>query len=374
MSTFKKNLLTQIDQNIIETKEGLFVQAGSHQFQSFWTRDFCFASFGLSRAGKHKVVKNHLQKLLDSMNSDGLIPRILESSFSKKTVLLNTVFSFLPANIKKSKHNKKLKAEHFGEHGTLSIDSNALVIIACFEYLKYSGDNEFIENNKEKLKTCFDFYERRTRDALIYQKEFEDWQDSARREGITFYTNLLYFQAGKLLSEREVISFDVVFQEKLIRDTFYRDGLFISIKDKPQIDIASNYLALIFDFVLKEHQKEHFEKINAKEYSSSPFPLCAYPNSAKDQISWTCKYVGLSRYHDEMIWSWIMGLKLKALEKLDDKTNFETYLGAIWELNQKHGSTFEIYSVTTHKPVKNVLYQSESPFSWGIGITLWALE
>ena len=373
MSALKENLLSQIKQNIIQTKEGLFVQAGSHQFQSFWTRDFCFASFGLSKTSQNEAVKNHLQKLLDTMNGDGLIPRILESSFSKKTVLVNTVFSFLPKSIKKSKHNKVLRAEHFGEHGTLSIDSNALVIIACFEYLKYSSDQDFISKNSQKLIKCFDFYKTRMKDGLVFQKKYEDWQDSAKREGITFYTNLLYFQAAKCLNDCELISFDLKSQKELIYSTFYSNDLFISIKEKKQIDIAANYLAILFDFVPTEKQVPHLKSITQANYSSGVWPICAYPNSDPDQISWTCKYVGLSRYHDDMIWSWINGLKLGALAKLDEVA-YQKYLQDIEKQNTELGYIFEVYSTKTHMPVKNILYQSEHPFSWGLGIILWSIK
>lgn len=374
MSTFKNNLISQIEQNIIKTKEGLFVQAGSHQFQSFWTRDFCFASFGLSRVGRYEVVKNHLQKLLNTMNDDGLIPRILESSFSKKTVLLNTVFSFLPASVKKSKHNKKLKAEHFGEHGTLSIDSNALVIIACFEYFKYSNDLAFIQENSEKLILCFNFYKTRIQDGLITQGEFEDWQDSARRSGRTFYTNLLYHEAARRLTENSFIEFDLSSLSHKIKKIFYRHGLYCSLEIGEQVDLASNHLAILFDFIPKQEQAAHFHKMSSKEYNSGVFPLCAFPNSKPDQISWTCKYVGLSRYHDEMIWSWITGLKLGVLAKLEDTKAHSDYLQELEKLNSQFENIFEIYSSKTHAPVKKICYKSESPFSWGIGIILWSLD
>lgn len=374
MSALKKNLLSQIQKNIISTKEGLFLQAGSHQFQSFWTRDFCFASLGLSKVGEFEVVRNHLTKLLNSMNGEGLIPRILESSFSKKTVILNTIFRFLPSNLKKSKHHKKLKAEYYGEHGTISIDSNALVIIACFEYALFSGDNSFLITNKAKLIKCFEFYQNKLKDGLIHQKEFEDWQDSARREGKIFYTNLLYFEAAKKLVEVNFIEFNLDFLKQTIYSEFLVEDIFINTKDSSQVSVEANYLAILFDFVDSELAKKMLSKLNSSPYLYNKLPLCTYPDYSSREISWTCKAVGLSNYHDEMIWSWIIGLRLKVLYKLEDHQQATELLQIIHALNLKHGHIYEIFEVDSHKPTERIFYRSEHPFSWGIGIILWAID
>lgn len=37
----------QISRNIVHLEEGYFLQAGGHQFASFWTRDFCWSVPGL---------------------------------------------------------------------------------------------------------------------------------------------------------------------------------------------------------------------------------------------------------------------------------------------------------------------------------------
>lgn len=374
MSDFKDQLLTQIQTNIITTKEGKFLQAGAHQFQSFWTRDFCFASLGLSRAGEYEVVKNHLQRLLDSMNEVGLIPRILESSYSKKTVIVNTIFRFLPKALKRSKHNRELRSEHYGEHGTLSIDSNALVIIASFEYAKFSGDQEFITRNKTKLIQCYDFYQSRLAHGLVEQHEFEDWQDSAARSGKQFYTNLLYFEASKRMLAAELINIDLNVLKNKIVSEFQGVGLFVNKKDSAQVSVEANYLAILFDFVSESQKLGMLEKLGKAPFLKNLLPICTYPAYPKSEISWTCKSVGLSNYHDHMIWSWIIGLRLKTLKELGQSNDYEELLRDVRRMNSKQGNIFEVYEVETHKPVKRLFYRSESPFSWGIGIMLWAID
>lgn len=364
----REKLIQEIGRNIISTKEGPFLQAGAHQFQSFWTRDFCFASLGLSSVGEFDVVKNHLSYLLNNLrSSDGLVARIIESQWSGKTVVLNTVFRFLPYSMRKNHHQKKLKPEYLGEHGTLSIDSNALVIIASFHYAKKSNDSQFIQDHKEKLIKAFRFYENRVNSNLVMQESFEDWQDSVKREGKTFYTNLLYWYAGKLLREAEFISFDIDRIHQSISETFWSQDFYQSLERGSLNSLEGNYLAILFDFHPKENQRKLYD--SCEKHQNRFFPYCTQPKYPRQEVSWTTKIVGLRHYHDELHWSWILGLKLAAQRKLniEDQTH-ETFKNLL----KRDQTIFEIYDESL-KPFQTNTYLSEHPFSWGIGIILWAL-
>lgn len=362
----EEQLLKEIRKNIIQTKSGPFLQAGQHQFQSFWTRDFCFASWGLSQVGEYDVVKNHLQFLMDHIRDDGLVARIIESQWSAITVLLNTVLRFLPQALRKNYHRRKLRAEYIGEHGTLSIDSNSLVIISCFHYVKHSGDAEFLNKNREKIIKIFSFYENLKHLDLVEQGNFEDWQDSAKRKGKTFYTNLLYWYAGKLIRENGLMEFNTNRVKERIMETFFKDHIFLSMEDSPVVSLGANYLAIIFGFY--DHPHELYQACDKLNFQN--FPLCSQPNYPPHQISWTTKFVGLSHYHDQMFWSWILGAKLKA-----EKTLFNEYrsLSVLEELFKRDQTIYEIYD-EQFQPFITIGYKSEFPFSWGLGIILWALK
>ena len=368
-----ENLRNQIIQNIIDTKDGPFLQAGANQFQSFWTRDFCWASFGLVELGEYSVVKNHLQALLDNLDEDFLVPRILETGRSEITVIMNTILRFLPSPILKSSHSKKVKAEHYGEHGTLSIDSNSLTILAAINYSNISGDIEFLEKNKEKIINCANFYSSRSVNKIILQKDFEDWQDSANRSGYTFYTNLLYFRMKQVLIELGWINYNLDNLKALLFESFFRDELFVSIKDKQLVSSEANYLAIIWGLVEKEQAHRIFQRLNCDEYDREGFPICTYPKYNASEISWTTKVVGLRNYHDDMLWSWILGLKLLAARKLDLREEAKKIESKIVDLNKRDGVIYEIYASNTLAPKSTPLYKSENPFSWGIGIICWAL-
>ncbi|MAZ48434.1 MAG: hypothetical protein CME65_07720 [Halobacteriovoraceae bacterium] len=364
----KEQLISQIRHNIIKTNEGQFLQAGANQFQSFWTRDFCFASLGLSSVGEFEVVRNHLQYLLDHLRvEDGLAARIIESQWSGKTVVLNTVFRFLPYSWRKNSHNKKLKPEYLGEHGTLSIDSNALIIIASFQYIRKSNDEKFLEKNRSKLIKAFQFYQNRTNANLITQESFEDWQDSVKREGKTFYTNILYWYAGKLLNDAGLLDVDTKRIHQSIQSCFWSEDFYRSMELGSQNSLEGNYLAILFDFIPPEEQKALFE--TCEKHQNNFFPFCTQPKYPRQDVSWTTKVVGLRHYHDELHWSWILGLKLAAQRKLALKD--QTY-SLLEDLLQRDNTIYEVYSEDL-KPFETKTYLSEHPFSWGIGIILWAL-
>ena len=368
INSVKDQLLPLIQQNIIQTKSGKFLQAGAHQFQSFWTRDFCFASLGLSSVGEYEVVKNHLQYLLDHLRpEDGLVARIIESQWSGKTVIMNTVLRFLPYSWRKNSHQKKLNPEYLGEHGTLSVDSNALVIIASFQYAKCSGDNEFLEQNRERLIAAFEFYKTRHEVNLVRQESFEDWQDSVKRDGFTFYTNLLYWYAGKLLSEHGFLKVDSDKVKSEIYTKFWTGQYFRSLELEDHNSLEANYLAILFNFVPSEEQDHLYLALEAHQNNS--FPYCTQPPFPAHQVSWTTKIVGLRHYHDDLHWSWILGLKLAAQKKLAITDNTRQLLEDLFQRDQ---TIYEVYNEKL-QPFETQTYLSEHPFSWGIGIILWAL-
>src|SRR5690606_3100749 len=88
-----------------------------------------------------------------------------------------------------------LKAEYLGEHGTVAIDSNALVLITANEYVTRTGDQAWFEEHKVQLKKVLDFYRPYFASALVEQEKYADWQDSVKREGAVFFTNFLVWKA-----------------------------------------------------------------------------------------------------------------------------------------------------------------------------------
>ena len=64
-----------LEANTVQTASGPITVAGSHQFKTFWVRDFCFAVPGLLALGHHEQVRKQLAIALDHQRADGLIAR-----------------------------------------------------------------------------------------------------------------------------------------------------------------------------------------------------------------------------------------------------------------------------------------------------------
>jgi glycogen debranching enzyme len=82
----------QISRNIIQLDEKSLLQAGSNQFASFWTRDFCFSVPGLLSISRDDVVRDHLSTLLENIHPHThVIPRLLDTGSGKGRVVAHTV-------------------------------------------------------------------------------------------------------------------------------------------------------------------------------------------------------------------------------------------------------------------------------------------
>ena len=158
-----------------------------------------------------------------------------------------------------------------------------------------------------------------------------------------------------------------VTESQSIQSCFWSQDFYRSMEQGSQNSLEGNYLAILFDFIPSEEQKSLFEA--CEKHQNKFFPFCTQPKYPRQDVSWTTKVVGLRHYHDELHWSWILGLKLAAQRKLALKD--QTY-SLLEDLLQRDNTIYEVYGEDL-KPFETKTYLSEHPFSWGIGIILWAL-
>lgn len=380
----KSSLEANIVRTTTSTSNGPYLAAGSHQFGSLWTRDFCLAARGLLSIDRSDVVRHHLTHLLRERRNDGLIARVLESVPSWKRVVAHTALRFLPDSLKKFPMEGNLKAEYLGEHGTISIDSNALVLRTAADLHTKNPDSKWLEENKPALQDVLNFCLERTAQAtqLVSQGRFEDWQDSVAREGETLFVNALFaeaFAAAETLGlklpaearefgtklEKAFFSHDVgVYVSHTELDLVSIDGNLLMLNEPSLRKTLSNPLELYAR--LKRHAIWHRAEIPGS--ASSP----DYPT---DWISWTTKAVGLRHYHDRLVWSWLSALAAKAAVLNDDIIEADRILEKLTGLATRDGAIAEVYSPEQGLPLmKTALYVSEMPFSWGSGCVLEALE
>jgi hypothetical protein len=212
------NLATdQISRNIVQLEDGYLLQAGSHQFASFWTRDFCWSVPGLLSIWQDVVVRDHLSVLLRFLHPEKfIIPRLLDTGSGQWRVVAHTVGRILglPYFYSKQKH-ASIQPEYAGEHGTGTIDANILTLIASAEYINHSDDSAWLERHRETLTQSYEYYrDKMDRRGLIMQPSYSDWQDSLARSGYTSYTNLLHLlfveKYAEILGVEPLIPWDIL--------------------------------------------------------------------------------------------------------------------------------------------------------------------
>lgn len=380
---------TSLEANIVTTDEGPYLAAGSHQFGSLWTRDFCFAARGLLSIGRDDVVRHHVSHLLRERRADGLIPRVLESVPSWKRVVAHTALRFLPESLKQFPMRAPLKTEHLGEHGTISIDSNALVLRTAGDLVRVAPVDAWLENYRPALQHALEFCLARTNQGttLVSQGRFEDWQDSVAREGETFFVNALFAEAFAsaeplgLAIPKSALNF-----QKLLRPAFFdeKTQVYRSHRNLDLVSLDGNLLALNEDALADLSNGENAGAPHSLYSSLRAHPIwtrakipgaASAPDYPIEWISWTTKAVGLRHYHDRLLWSWLSGLSAKACLRNGDTEEANRVFTELEHVASRDGAIAEVYEPNSELTAKRtLLYVSEMPFSWGAGCILEALK
>lgn len=359
-----------IGKNVVTLKSGPFLSAGAHQFRSFWTRDFCFASVGLLEVGRADVVKNQLSYLIKNRRKDSLVPLYVDSMSPVNRVVAGTFFRAARVNAALPMTDN-IKPFYLVNNKFEAIDSNVMVLYASLAYYNYTKDIEWFNANRAAFREIFDFYKTKMNDGLIQQLEHADWQDSAKRNGKTFFTNLLYYHMAKqysFLSEREL----VILRNKIV-EVFYdrKVGLFKSIAGRDLISLEGNLWAIDHNLIAdpaKLYSNLTHHPLFAK-YSMPGF--ATFPSYSPDDMYIQVKVVGLREYHGNLFWSWLMAYSAKVAFKQNDQARFQNYYAQLERVLNRDRTVYEIYNNNAQKtPVTNYLYKSEAPFSWGAGFVL----
>lgn len=363
-----------LEENIVELSRGGVLRAGSHQFASLWTRDFCFASRGLRAIGREDVIASHLSRLLEHLREDGLVPRVLDSKASWRRVAR---FSFIPFRPNSSPVKDNLKAEWLGEHRTVAIDSNALVLITAAEYVKSTGDHAWYEEHKAKLIKVMEFYRQYFENALVVQEKYGDWQDSVKRTGATFFTNFLVWKALSMyradsdfnISDELISKFRKNLDEKFFD---HKMGLYKTLDHGDWVSLEGILYALEDDQFLSVTKKKSLYQALVKHPIWGVIPgRATFPSYPANQISFTTKAVGLRRYHDGLVWPWLTAFSAKIAYEMDDHASARRIRQTLQSWAKRDGEINEVMDPKKKmKPVKRMFYTSEAPFSWGAGFVL----
>lgn len=365
--------------NIIKLESGSFLVAGQNQFKTLWTRDFCHACRGLFALEEFEVIKSHLGFLLDHLNPQGLVPRVIDNQLVQFRVAYQSLRKNLPF-MPQLKIKEPLIPQYRDEHGSFAIDSNLLVLLVALE-LKNRGEESWWLKHFESLKRVYLWYQPDS-EGLISQGAYADWQDSAKRSGHCFLTNLFFYLVSTRLQHLGIdVSVDLVHLRKKMEEKFFDStvGLYKTHESLNIISLEGNLFALeAKEFSNEIDKKKIWESLKSHplmQLDQGHMGRCSYPDYEKNQIAWHVRLASLERYHGSLAWSWLMGLGLKVAIERDDAIVVTRMLTKIHSLLIRDREVVEVYDPhDLWQPWESWLMSSERPFSWGAGYLVEALQ
>jgi glycogen debranching enzyme len=363
--------------NRVQLGERTLLTAGGNQFGSMWTRDFAYAARGLLALGDATTVRDHLDTILENTGEDQIVPRVVDTISIARRVVFGMLRGRLGMRARRPsrKVSGKLHAQIYDEHGSPSLDSNFLVIATAFRYAEASGDAAWLDARRPRLRALYDALRRYRDDSdgLIVQPKYSDWQDSVRREGRTFYINLLHAHvAGQLGVATDAL-------DATVRGAFFdtATGLFRSLVGHELVSLDGNLLAIDLGFVRNDEARALYARLKHSElWSRGGLPgsntVGDYP---RGWAHWPARLAGLTHYHDRLHWSWLTGLSGKIAHAMGDEPEARRIFDGLAAMAERDGTIAEIYRERHGAlvPFRSLLYRSEAPFSWGAGMILDAL-
>lgn len=353
------------------------ILAGQRNFQDLWTRDFCFAALGAMELGDFEVVRDSLELLFRMQREDGYYPRRV----GKKRRL--GVWSVLLGFNKRTKDG--LYVDDFSSYHTTPVDGNALVTWIAAEYAIRSGDKAFLERHLPSIEKGFRWLEDRTREGLVVQEAYADWQDMVKRGGKVLYTNLVYLKAVRSMAQLYALRSEGAKANAAAKqaselaqkvDRFFwdeRKGYYRNSDTLDNLAPDGNLLAVLFGVANSERARSILGKTEGSVFYD-PVPARAahpgYPFYMKPPELWVG---GITGYHDRAHWPWLGGLLALAQESRGDHEQALKTLERLGSFVVRDGAVVEVYD-SEGKPLRSWVYRAEAPFSWNAGLLLYALR
>ena len=335
--------------------------AGLAQYANVWTRDSFFALFAPIESKKDKLISFTNRLKNDIKNNH--VPFTYHSTF----YVSNLICTCLPC-----KKRKNPEVSYLDEKlANPVMDSNSQYIIMVYEAYKCMNDNldqanKFVDEHKNTIKSCLKWYDNyKSKNGLITEKPFGNWEDSILHSGEIPYTNVLYLYACKIGYKLFNIDYDQDLTRKvedLVLNPYIQGGidtvsLSLLTLWGTQMDINMDRLKFYVKSMNAIYPKN---KLIPNRIFKLPLSNIFLPNII----------IGQEAYHNGWCWSWVGCLFCAALVKMDMKESAQTRLNLYTTLKNKYGTLHEVYH--NEKPVDLLFYKSERSFSEAIGCYMYA--
>ncbi|MBD3312837.1 hypothetical protein GF345_00155 [Candidatus Woesearchaeota archaeon] len=349
------------------------ILAGLKRFDDYWARDSFFASLGALCIGDNKIVKKNLELFLQYQKPTGQLPRRIDR--------YHVGLKYLGIPVKRD----PVKPKYTTSLGyCYSVDQNSLFIIALCEYVERTKDYSFLKKIYPKAIKVMDwnFSNDRTRDLLLEEGYFANWEDTIFWRGQLPYTNILHYwalecfagilrKAGLEYKHYRNIAQRV---KKRINDYFWNRTYYEKTKKATSkfLSVDANLIAIFCDVADRKKAEKIMDYIRKKDIDSDMPMKNSYPGYPLWRNSPTRLLTLTAGYHGSYGWIWISCFEILALMSIGRKKRaFELFRRLCSRIVEFDG-VYEVYS--KGKPVKGFMVESEQPFAWSAGLFLYAYE
>ena len=370
--------ISTLENNQITWNNKIYQTAGLYQFHSIWTRDVAHCTLALMQLGYESIVRNNIELYLKYVKN-GIGPKGFDTMNIEKRVIIQSIRNLFNLKKKNIKFNtsSKLKTIYKDSRRSVAIDSNLLVILSIFDC-----DYSIINKNYDVIISMIKYYDKFIVDGLIYQNNYSDWQDSQKRKGASFLTNLMYWEVIKrfIMYDFDIYSIEYLNNlENLIKYKFYdnENGLFKTMEKLNNISLDGNLLAIRWKFVKdNEALKLWYNLKKHPLWNNKLGPgYTTYPNYPSSYTTYQVKIANLKNYHNSLYWSWLMALSAEISYIMNDMKEGDKIACRLWKIIRRDIYVGEIYNNNDEYSLYHtILYRSECPFSWGAAYIINMIE
>ncbi len=373
-----ENLLAGIERRkLIGGQERLVLCAGLRHFREPWARDTGFASFGLVELGEFQAAKEALEVFLLTQRENGQFPVKIHST----RILDRYLYSLFK---REQPTDQPLRPKYLTGHKTISLDGNALIVIAIMNYVRRSGDRDFAMQYWDALQRALAWLETHAKeDHLLHQGAFTDWADSIARKGKVLYTNVIYWKAlSDMAWAAQTFGYDEDHArlskkseqvQQAINDHFWRPdlGYYVTSKVFHNLSSSGNLLAIAWGLTTPE---QAHSILDAMRYfgMADPVPTQpvhqAYP---KKFIAIENRLGGLTHYHTHFAWLWLGAWHVIALTRMGRLEEARELLYRMSRVIVRDGEVHEVYA-PNGQYASTFWYTSEAPLTWSAGMFVYA--
>lgn len=356
----------------------LVLCAGMRNFREPWARDFSFASFGLIELNELRATRETLEVFLHNQLPNGQFPVKVHST-SILDRYLHSLFG------RQQPIDAPIRPKYVTAHNTISLDGNALLVIAALNYLRRVDDESFARENWDALKRALTWLEEEAlgEDGLLDQGAYTDWADSISRVGRVLYSNVVYWKAMDEFAldaakygyeeDRALFAEKAAALKQRINEHFWREdlGYYVTSDTFDILNSDGNLLAVAWGLASAEQAAAILDKMEALSMAD---PV---PTQVTDRIYGTRfvalenRLAGIPQYHTSAAWLWLGGWHVVALARSGRLAEAKALLQRVNHLIVRDGVVHEVYD-EEGEPLRTFWYTSEAPLTWSAGMIVYA--